>query len=64
MKKVLMILGVVFLILIIVVGGFVGYTAYIGTKLDASSKAYVDASVPAIISTWSRNELIKRARAC
>jgi len=61
MKTVLMILGVVFLILLIAVVGFVGYSAYIGTKLDASSKAYVDASVPAIISTWSRNELIKRA---
>ena len=61
MKTVLMILGAVFLILIIAVAGFVGYSAYIGTKLDASSKAYVDASIPAIISTWSRDELIKRA---
>ena len=55
-----MILGVVFLILIIAVGGLVGYCAYIGSKLDSSSKAYVDASVPSIISTWSRNEFIKR----
>lgn len=61
MKTVLMILGVLFLILIIAVAGFVGYAAYVGTQLDASSKAYVDASVPAIISTWSKDELIKRA---
>jgi hypothetical protein len=60
-KTFLIILGVVFLILIIAAAGFVGYSAYTGSKLDASSKAYVDASVPAIISTWSRNELIKRA---
>ena len=61
MKTVFVSLGVIFLILIVLVAGFVGYSAYVGTKLDASSKAYVDASVPAIISTWSKNELKKRA---
>jgi len=61
MKTVFVALGVVFLILIVAVGGFVGYSAYVGTQLDASSKAYVDASVPAIVSQWSKDELIKRA---
>jgi hypothetical protein len=61
MKTVFITLGVIFLILIVLVAGFVGYAAYVGTKLDASSKAYVDASVPAIISTWSKDELKKRA---
>lgn len=61
MKTVFVSLGVIFLILIIAVAGFVGYSAYVGTKLDASSKAYVDESVPAIISTWSKDELKKRA---
>ena len=56
-----MILGAVFLILITVGGGFVGYFFYAGAQLDASSKAYVDASVPPIISTWSEDELVKRA---
>jgi hypothetical protein len=61
MKTVFMVLGVIFLILIVLVAGFVGYAAYVGTKLDASSKAYVDASVPAIIATWSKDEFKKRA---
>jgi hypothetical protein len=61
MKSILIVLGVIFLILIVSVIGFVGYSAYVGTKLDASSKAYVDASVPAIVSTWSKGELKKRS---
>jgi hypothetical protein len=61
MKKVLIILGAIFLVLILVVVAVIGYAAYTGNKLDASSRAYVDESVPAIISTWSKDELIKRA---
>ena len=61
MKKILTILGVVFIVLIFIVAAAIGYVAYTGNKLDASSKAYVDESVPAIVSTWSKDELIKRA---
>jgi len=61
MKTVFAVLGAIFLILVLLVAGFVGYSAYVGTKLDASSKAYVDASVPAIVSTWSKDELKNRA---
>lgn len=61
MKKVLTILGAVFLILILIVAAGIGYVAYTGNQLDASSKAYVDESVPAIVSVWSKDELVKRA---
>ena len=61
MKKFLISLGVVFLILILTAAGFLVYFACVGTGLDASSKAYVDASVPAIVAHWSASELIKRA---
>lgn len=61
MKKFLSIVGGLFLLLILVVAGFVGYALYQGRGLDASSKAYVEANVPSIISTWSKDELLKRA---
>jgi hypothetical protein len=61
MKKFLMVLGAVFLVLIVLVGGLVGYAIFTGTQLDASSKAYVDESVPAIATDWSKDELVKRA---
>jgi hypothetical protein len=61
MKKVFMVLGVVFAILVLLAGILIGYAAYTGSKLDASSKAYVDANVPPIISTWSTSELLGRA---
>jgi hypothetical protein len=60
-KTILAGFGVLFLILIVVAAAGFGYFAYTGTQLDASSKAYVDESVPAIISTWSKDELTKRA---
>ena len=61
MKKFLSIVGSVFLILILVVGGFVGYMAYQGHGLDASSTAYCEENIPPIISTWSKDELFKRS---
>lgn len=61
MKKFLSILGGLFLVLIVAVAGFVGYAAYQGQGLDASSKAYVEANVPPILSTWSKDELLKRS---
>ena len=61
MKKFLSIIGGFFLVLVIVVIGFVGYAAYQGRGLDASSKEYVEANVPTIISTWSKEELLKRS---
>lgn len=61
MKKLLQALGIVFVILLLVVGGFVGYAAYTGSHLDASSKEYVDSAVPAIVANWSESELMARA---
>ena len=45
----------------LIVAGFIGYAAYQGKNLDASSRAYVEENVPPIISTWSKDELLKRA---
>jgi hypothetical protein len=60
MKTALSIIGIVFLILLVIGAGFIGFVAYEGNKFDASSKAYVDESVPAIVGNWSTDELIKR----
>ena len=61
MKKFLSIVGGLFFVFVLVVAVFIGYAAYQGQGLDASSKAYVEANVPAIISTWSKDELLKRS---
>jgi hypothetical protein len=60
MKTALSIVGIVFLVLLVIGAGFIGFVAYEGYKYDASSKAYVDESVPAIVANWSKDELIKR----
>ena len=61
MKKFLIILGVIFFTLIVL--GVVAFvlTAIRGTALDKESKAYVDAAVPAIVSSWSAQALLDRA---
>ncbi|PKO76010.1 MAG: hypothetical protein CVU21_15330 [Betaproteobacteria bacterium HGW-Betaproteobacteria-15] len=61
MRRFLSIIGGLFLLLILVVAGFIGYALYQGRGLDASSKAYVEANIPPIISTWSKDELLKRS---
>jgi hypothetical protein len=61
MKKFFAVLGVVFLVFIVLVGAFVGYAAIRGSKLDASSKAYVDQTIPVIASGWSTDELTNDA---
>jgi|GEM_PF-3090196 len=61
MKNLFIALGVIFLVIVIVVIGVVGFIAYSGSKLDTSSKAYVDESVPQIVSTWSAKNLLDRA---
>jgi hypothetical protein len=60
-KNILAFLGVAFLVFVLVAAALFGYFAYTGNKLDASSKAYVDEGVPAIVSTWSKAELVRRA---
>ena len=50
MKNFLSIVGGLFLILVLVVVGAFGYSAYIGPNLDASSKAYVEAKVVILLA--------------
>jgi hypothetical protein len=61
LKRFLSIVGCLFLVLVLVVAGFFGYAAYQKRGLDASSKAYVEENIPAIISTWSKDEMLKRS---
>jgi len=61
MKKFFQILGGIFLVIVLIVAVLVGIGVYQGTRLDASSKAYVEANVKPIVETWSKEELLKRA---
>lgn len=61
MRIALSILGGLFLLLCAVVVALVGFAAHEGKGLDGSSKAYVEETVPVILSTWSKDELLKRA---
>jgi hypothetical protein len=61
MKKLFIGLGVIFLVLVVVIVAFIGYAAFSGTRLDKESKAYADAAIPAIASSWNGQELLSRA---
>ena len=61
MKRLLSLVGALFLMLVLAIGGFAAYAMHRGEELDSSSKAYVEANVPAIASTWSKPALLKRA---
>ena len=61
MKKIFMVFGIIFLVLIVAIVGFAGFAAYAGAGLDKSSKAYVDQTIPIIVSNWSKDEVLKRA---
>ena len=61
MKKILIILGSLFLIIIVAIGALIGFAAYNGTKLDSSSKEYIEINLPSIIAPWNALELDKRA---
>jgi hypothetical protein len=56
-----MILGYIFLALIVVLLTVFGSLIVLGNQLDRESKAYVDAAIPAIVSTWDVGEIEKRA---
>jgi hypothetical protein len=60
-KKVIMILGYIFLALMILLLAGIGSLTVIGNRLDKESKAFVDAAIPAIVSTWDISEIEKRA---
>jgi hypothetical protein len=54
LKRILSIVGGLFLVLVLVVAGLAGYAAYQGQGLDASSKAFVEENVPAIFPPGQR----------
>ena len=61
MKKFFIVLGAIFLTLILLGAIGIGIAAFRGAALDKESKAYVDAAVPVIISSWNTQELLSRA---
>ena len=61
MKKVLIVLGSIFLVLILLAALGIGFLAVRGNALDKESKAYADAAIPAIITTWLDKALLDRA---
>jgi hypothetical protein len=60
-RKFFYILGIIAAVLFVTVGVGLGIFIYKGRGLDAESKAYVAAAVPAITAGWSQQELLKRA---
>jgi hypothetical protein len=61
MKKLLIILGAIFLIVMILVAVGIGFVAVKGSALDKQSKAFVDRNVPLIFATWDDEALWSRA---
>ena len=61
MKRILLIFGAVSLVVVVALVIFIGSAAVAGSKLDKSSKAFVDATVPEIVGTWSADKLIQHA---
>jgi hypothetical protein len=61
MKKFFQILGGIFLVLVLIIAVMIGIGVYQGKRLDASSKAYVEANVKPVVATWSKDELLARA---
>lgn len=61
LKKLFIVLGIIFLALIVVGAIGVGYLAYRGNNFDKESKAFVNAAIPAIVTNWNKKELLDRA---
>jgi len=60
MKKFFIALGIIFLTLVLLGAIGIGIAAFKGAALDKESKAYVDAALPAIISSWDTRGLLSR----
>jgi hypothetical protein len=50
MNKALKILGAIFLAILISIAGMFGYAAFQGQKLDAESRAYLEATLPMVLA--------------
>ena len=58
MKIFLMILGAIFILILLAIGGLLAYSVINGTTLDHESKAWIDSVVPQIISPWDSEKLM------
>jgi hypothetical protein len=58
MKKALSVIGGLFLVLLVAGGGMLGYAAFEGSKLDAESKAYVEATLPKFLSNPTADSVL------
>src|SRR5258708_28419554 len=61
MKKLFATIGIIFSVLLVIGIGMLIYTAQVGSRLDADSKAYVDDIIPKIASHWNADELIEQS---
>jgi hypothetical protein len=61
MKTYLSIIGGLFIVTGLVIAYFIGDNPFQSQDLQASSKAYVEANVPAILSAESKDDLLKRS---
>jgi hypothetical protein len=61
MKKFFIVLGSIFLALIVLGVIGIAFVAVRGNALDKESKAYADAAIPAIVTTWIDKALLDRA---
>jgi len=61
MKKMIMVLGYIFLVVIVVTATGTAIVAVQGKKLDKESKTFADAAIPAIVAEWDVSEIEKRA---
>jgi len=61
MKKFFIVLGAIFLGLIVLGALGIWFVAVRGNALDKESKAYADAAIPAIVTTWLDQVLLDKA---
>lgn len=61
MKKLLIILGSTFLVILVLAVAGISFAVNRGVALDKESKAYVDSVLPVIVSGWDKQELLRRA---
>jgi hypothetical protein len=60
MKRLLVVLGSIFLVLVVIIAIGIGYVAFRSRALDRESKAYADAAIPAIVDGWNEDHLKER----
>jgi hypothetical protein len=59
-KRFLFFLGLITFLFLILFGAGMAYGLYLSDSLSPSAKEYADESVRAIITTWSKDDLVKR----